>query len=155
LPGQVRKKVFLVEDDPVFRVGMVKVINQERDLEVCGQAEDAESAYGEIIRLEPDIVLVDISLPGKSGLALIKELRKVHRQVKLLAVSIQDEALYANQVMRAGGDGYIMKQEGPREVVDAVRDVLAGHIYLSEQVMAKQEILCKGNQGIGCRPAAG
>jgi DNA-binding NarL/FixJ family response regulator len=150
----VRKKVFLVEDDPVFRVGMVKLINREPDLEVCGQAGEAESAYDEIFHQEPDIVLVDISLPGKSGLDLIKELRKVNRQIKLLAVSMQDEALYANQALRAGGDGYVMKQEGPREVIDAVRDVLAGHIYLSERVMARQETPGKDDQGIGCLPPA-
>jgi len=135
---QARKKVFIVEDHPVFREGLVQMINQEPDLEVCGKAGDAEGAYQEIIRLKPDLVLVDISLPGKNGLVLIKELRKVNRQVKLLVVSMHDEALYADRVLRAGGDGYIMKQEDPEEVVEAIRDVLAGHIYVSEEVLASK-----------------
>jgi DNA-binding NarL/FixJ family response regulator len=134
--GPVRKKVFIVEDHPVFREGLVQVISREHDLQVCGQAGDAEGAFEEIKRLKPDLALVDISLPGKNGLALIKEIREVNRRVKLLVISMHDEALYANRVLRAGGDGYIMKQEDPEEVVDAIRDVLAGHIYVSEEVLA-------------------
>jgi DNA-binding NarL/FixJ family response regulator len=136
--SQARKRVFIVEDHPVFREGLVQVINRERDLEICGQAGDAEGALKAIIRQQPDLVLVDISLPGKNGLVLIKELRKVNQRIKLLVVSMHDEALYANRVLRAGGDGYIMKQEDPEEVVDAIRDVLAGHIYVSEEVLAKK-----------------
>jgi DNA-binding NarL/FixJ family response regulator len=136
---QTLKRVFIVEDHPVFREGLVQVINREHDLEVCGHAGSAEAAFKEITRLRPDIVLVDISLPGKNGLTLIKELRAFNRQIKLLVVSMHDEALYANRVLRAGGDGYIMKQEDPEEVVDAIRDVLAGHIYVSEEVLMGNE----------------
>lgn len=150
---QVRKKVFIVEDHPVFREGLVQVVNRESDLEVCGQAGSAEAAFKEIIREQPDLVLVDISLPGKNGLALIKELRKVNQRVKLLVVSMHDEALYANRVLRAGGDGYIMKQEDPEEVVDAIRDVLAGHIYVSEEVLAsKAHPPKKSQESVAARP---
>ncbi|MBK5292604.1 MAG: response regulator transcription factor, partial [Acidobacteriia bacterium] len=79
--------------------------------------------------------LVDITLPGRSGLELIKKLRAENRQIKLLVVSMHDEALYADRVLRAGGDGYIMKQEDPEEIIHAIRDVLAGHIYVSEEVL--------------------
>ena len=130
------KKVFIVEDHPVFREGLVQIINSEGDLTVCGQAEDAEEALKAIPGLKPDLVLVDISLPGKSGLELIKDLRARNGGVKLLVLSMHDEALYADRVLRAGGDGYIMKQEDPEEVVHAIRDVLGGHIYVSEEVMA-------------------
>ena len=87
-------------------------------------------------RLKPHLVVVDISLPGMSGLELIKELRARNGGVKLLVVSMHDEALYADRVLRAGGDGYIMKQEDPEEIVHAIRDVLDGHIYVSEEVLA-------------------
>jgi DNA-binding NarL/FixJ family response regulator len=130
-----RRKVFIVEDHPVFREGLVQVINSEEDLTVCGEAEDAEQALEAIPGLKPDLVLVDISLPGKSGLELIRELRDRNGGVKLLVLSMHDEALYANRVLRAGGDGYIMKQEDPDEVVHAIRDVLGGHIYVSEEIM--------------------
>jgi DNA-binding NarL/FixJ family response regulator len=130
------RKIFIVEDHPVFREGLVQIINGESDLAVCGEAEDAESALKAIPSLKPDLVLVDISLPGKSGLELIKDLRARNGGVKLLVLSMHDEALYADRVLRAGGDGYIMKQEDPEEVIHAIRDVLGGHIYVSEEVMA-------------------
>lgn len=143
------KKVFIVEDHPVFREGLVQIINDESDLTVCGQAEDAEQAIEAIPGLKPDLVLVDITLPGKSGLELIKELRAQNGSVKLLVLSMHDEALYADRVLRAGGDGYIMKQEDPEEVVHAIRDVLGGHIYVSEQVLAKRT---KGAPNRGSEP---
>jgi DNA-binding NarL/FixJ family response regulator len=130
------RKVFIVEDHPVFREGLVQVINSEDDLTVCGEAADAEQALEAIPSLKPDLVLVDISLPGKSGLELIKDLRARNGRVKLLVLSMHDEALYADRVLRAGGDGYIMKQEDPEEVVHAIRDVLGGRIYVSEQILA-------------------
>lgn len=130
------KKVFIVEDHPVFREGLAQIINSEGDMIVCGEAEDAEQALEAIARLKPDLVLVDITLPGKSGLELIKDLRARNGGVKLLVLSMHDEALYADRVLRAGGDGYIMKEEDPEEVVHAIRDLLGGHIYVSEQVVA-------------------
>ena len=130
------RKIFIVEDHPVFREGLVQIIGGEKDLIVCGEAGDADRALQAIPRLKPDLVLVDITLPGKSGLELIKELRARNDKVKVLVVSMHDEALYADRVLRAGGDGYIMKQEDPEEIVHAMRDVLGGHIYVSEEVLA-------------------
>ncbi|MGA2660148.1 MAG: response regulator transcription factor [Verrucomicrobiota bacterium] len=131
-----RKNVFIVEDHPVFREGLVQILGMEPGLRVCGEAGDAEAALRDIPGLKPDLVLVDITLPGKSGLDLIKELRAADRGIKILVVSMHDEALYADRVLRAGGDGYIMKQEDPEEIVLAIHDVLAGRIYVSEAVMA-------------------
>jgi DNA-binding NarL/FixJ family response regulator len=143
------KMIFIVEDHPAFREGLVQILSQEEDLAVCGQAGNAAQALRSIIRLKPDLVLVDITLPGKSGLELIKELRAVDRKVKLLVISMHDEALYADRVLRAGGDGYIMKQEDPEEIIHAIRDVLGGRIYVSEQVLARRSRVSPK-----CRPGA-
>lgn len=130
--------IFIVEDHPVFREGLRQVVSREADLKVCGEAGDYDEALQGIIRRQPDLALVDISLPGKSGLDLIRKLRSLSSKVKLLIVSMHDEALYADRVLRAGGDGYIMKQEDPEEIVHAIRDVLEGHIYVSEEVVASR-----------------
>lgn len=131
------RKIFLVEDHPVFRDGLAKLINSEPDLAVCGEAGDARVGIKGIRKLQPDLAVVDLGLPGKSGLELIKEIRAAKSKVKLLVVSMFDEALYAQRVLRAGGDGYIMKQEDPQEIIAAIRDVLEGHIYVSEDVFAR------------------
>ena len=132
------RRVFIVEDHPVFREGLVRMLSAEKDLEVCGEAGDYDQGLKNVQRFRPDIVLVDLELPGKSGLDLIKKIRALKLPVKLLVVSMYDEALYADRVLRAGGDGYIMKEESPEEIIHAIRDVLEGHIYVSEEVMASQ-----------------
>lgn len=129
-------QIFIIEDHPVFCEGLAQMVGSEKDLNVCGTAGTADKALKEIARLKPDLVLVDLGLPGKSGLEFIKEIRVVNRKIKLLVVSMHDEAVYADRVLRAGGDGYIMKQENPEEIVHAIRDVLLGRIYVSEEVMA-------------------
>jgi DNA-binding NarL/FixJ family response regulator len=131
-----KRRIFLVEDHPIFRDGLSKLLNAEEDLTVCGEAGDAKQGLKSIIKHKPDLVVVDIGLPGKSGLELIKEVRALKLPIKLLAVSMFDEAVYAQRVLRAGGDGYVMKQEDPEVIVLAIRDVLAGHIYVSEDVFA-------------------
>lgn len=143
MPKLVKKKtevqknrIFLVEDHPVFRDGLSKLLNAEDNLTVIGEAGDAKQGLKLIIKHKPDLVVVDIGLPGKSGLELIKEIRALKLATKLLAVSMFDEAVYAQRVLRAGGDGYVMKQEDPEVIVLAIRDVLAGHIYVSEDVFA-------------------
>lgn len=138
--GKIQKpgfpwKIFIVEDHPAFREGLVQIISGEKDLCVCGQAGDVARAVRAIARLKPDLVLVDITLPGKSGLELIKALRARNTNIRILVVSMHQEALYVDRVLRAGGDGYIMKQEDPAEIIHAMRDVLAGRIYVSEEVM--------------------
>lgn len=137
--AESKSRIFVVEDHPVFAEGLVRLLNAEEDMTVCGAAGDAESAIKQIKKLKPNLALVDLGLPGKSGMELIKEVRALKLPVKLLVVSMYDEALYAQRVLRAGGDGYIMKQEDPQEIVDAIRDVLDGRIYVSEEVMAAEK----------------
>jgi DNA-binding NarL/FixJ family response regulator len=136
--SNVKTRVFIVEDHPVFRDGLVQLLKAEKDLEVCGWAGDFETALESIGQLNPDIALVDLELPGKSGLDLIKKIHSLKLPIKLLVVSMYDEALYADRVLRAGGHGYIMKEEGTDEIIIAIRDVLDGHIYVSEEVMASK-----------------
>ncbi|MEZ5384489.1 MAG: response regulator transcription factor [Prosthecobacter sp.] len=129
-----QKNILIVDDHPVFRTGLMGLIGMEPDLRVCGEARDAAEALDCVSRLQPDLVLLDMSLPGKSGLELLKDLRAAHPRVAVLIVSMHDETLYAERVIRAGGRGYIMKQEGPEKMVQAVRRVLAGGISVSERI---------------------
>ena len=152
-PARVPRTAFIVDDHPIFREGLTQVINAEKDLRICGTAGTAAEAIKKIRGLKPDLVLVDISLPDRSGLELIKQLRADHPNVKLLVVSMHDEALYANRVLEMGGDGYIMKQEDPAEIVHAMRDVLDGHIYVSEQVLdGRPKMRSSRRQGQPARP---
>jgi DNA-binding NarL/FixJ family response regulator len=147
------KKIFLVEDHPTFREGLAQILEKERDLSICGWADTAAKALTGITRLKPDLALVDITLPGRSGLELIKEIRKTGLDVKLLVLSMHDQALYANRVLLAGGDGYIMKQEDPSEIVHAIRDVLSGHIYVSEDIFASSSKAAKTGATTAARRA--
>jgi DNA-binding NarL/FixJ family response regulator len=144
--GVPKTSVFLVEDHPVFRDGLSKLLNAEDDLQVIGEAGDAAEGLKSIVKHKPDLVVVDIGLPGKSGLELIKEVRDLKLATKMLAVSMFDEAIYAQRVLRAGGDGYVMKQEDPEVIILAIRDVLAGHIYVSEDVFAKDALKPKSKK---------
>jgi DNA-binding NarL/FixJ family response regulator len=140
-------RIFMVEDHPTFREGLAQILNGEKEFTVCGHAATVAQALPRIERLKPDLILVDISLPGKSGLELIKMLRMTDRTVKILVLSMHDEALYVARVLRAGGNGYIMKQESPEEIIYAIRDVLAGHIYVSEEVLAANRKLSSQKAG--------
>jgi DNA-binding NarL/FixJ family response regulator len=129
------KRIFIVEDHPAFTVGLVQILNCAGDLTVCGMTGAVDPALTAIARTKPDMILADISLPGKSGLELIKKLRSADRSAKLLVISVLDEAPFAARVLRSGGDGYILKQDDPDEILCAIHDVLEGRIYVSEEVM--------------------
>jgi DNA-binding NarL/FixJ family response regulator len=130
-------RIFIVDDHPVFRDGLAGVIRQAAGLTVCGEADNAQAALAAIERLKPELVLLDLSLPGRGGLELIKDLRAVRPESAVLVISMHDEALYAERVLRAGGQGYIMKQEGPEKMLEAIRLVLAGQIYLSSKMSSR------------------
>ncbi|MBI5444533.1 MAG: response regulator transcription factor [Deltaproteobacteria bacterium] len=127
-----RRRVYIVEDHPVFRLGLKELINQEQDLEVCGEAGEIAGALADIGKLRPDLVIVDLCLRGRSGLELIREIRARLDGVRVLVLSMYDEALYGERALLAGARGYIMKQEASECIVQAVRRVLEGKIFLSE-----------------------
>jgi DNA-binding NarL/FixJ family response regulator len=132
-----QKKVLVVDDHPVFRAGLIGLVNREPDLTVCGEADDAAQAFAAIERLQPDLVLMDMGLPDKSGLELLKDVRSAFPEQKVLIISMHDEALYAERVLRAGGRGYIMKQQGPDKMVESIRKVLQGGISVSDRISAQ------------------
>lgn len=128
-----KHRIFLVDDHPITREGLARLINHEPDMEVCGQANTAAKAVTEIETAKPDLVVVDVSLTtGASGLELIKDLLVRHPRLRMLALSTHDEALYAERALRAGAKGYVMKQEPTEKVMTAIRQVLDGRIYLSD-----------------------
>lgn len=131
------KTIFIVDDHPIMRQGLAVLINHEKDLVVCGEAEDSARARDGILALEPDLALIDISLPGKNGLELIKDLRAMGSEAAILVHSMHDESLYVERVLRAGAQGYITKDEGGSKLMEAIRKVLAGEIYVSPQMSGK------------------
>lgn len=132
----MRKRILIVDDHPMMRQGLAQLISAEPDLAVCGEAEDASRALDAVSALKPDLVLADISLPGKNGIELIKDFQALRPGLPVLVISMHDESLYAERVLRAGGRGYIMKQEGGKKLMQAMRQVLEGKIYVSEKISA-------------------
>ena len=132
-----KKTVFIVDDHPLLRQGLALLINRERDLAVCGEAEEAQTAMREITLKKPDILIADISLNGPDGLDLLKNLRMLYPSLPVLILSMHDESIYAERALRARANGYIMKQEATEKVLVAVRRILSGDIYLSDRMANK------------------
>lgn len=132
-----KKKVLLVDDHPMMRGGLAQVINQQKDLMVCCEASDAREAMQRIASSKTDLAVVDISLEGKSGLELIKDIHALHPEVGILVMSMHDESLYAERALRAGARGYVMKKAGGEAVLQAIRQVLSGKLYVSERMSAQ------------------
>ena len=133
-PSAPKCKVFLVDDHPIVRQGLALFIEREPDLMVCGEAEDATSALQAIRDATPDFVILDISLNGPDGLELLKTLRVGHPNLPVLILSMHDESVYAERSLRAGANGYIMKQEAADKVITAIRQILGGDVYLSDRL---------------------
>jgi DNA-binding NarL/FixJ family response regulator len=128
-------RVFIVDDHPLVREGLANLINQQTDLNVCGEAEDSSSALSGIQTTEAEIVLVDISLKNESGLELVKTLTNQFPDVAVIVLSMHDEALYAERALHAGARGYVMKRETTKNVLTAIRRVIGGDIYVSDRVV--------------------
>ena len=129
--------VMLVDDHPIVRQGMAVLINQEPDLSVSSEAFNAAEALEKLNAGLPDAVVIDVSLQGTSGIDLTKSIRDRYPKLPILILSMHDEALYAERALRAGARGYVMKQEAAETVIQAIRTVLAGNIYLSNKLSAK------------------
>jgi DNA-binding NarL/FixJ family response regulator len=127
-------RVLLVDDHPIIRQGLGLLIDRETDLSVCGEADGAHSAFHAIETLRPDIVVLDISLSGPDGLDVLKEIRMKTASLPVLILSMHDETIYAERAMRAGANGYIMKQEATEKVLVAIRRILQGEVYLSDRL---------------------
>jgi DNA-binding NarL/FixJ family response regulator len=141
-----KTRVLVVDDHPMTRAGLIHVINHQPDLIVCGEAESAAQALDILDSSRPDLLLIDITLPGKSGLELIKDVKAMHPELLMLVVSMHDESLYADRVLRAGARGYITKHEGGEKLMEAIRHVLSGKIYVSESMSAHILEIFSGGQ---------
>ena len=130
-------RVFLVDDQPILRRGFQLLLGMEPYLMVCGEADNGPAALQKILSLKPDVVIVDLSLKGSSGLELIKQLRAQALKVKLLVFTMRGEGIYAERARRAGADGYITKEEGTEKAIEAIRVLMQGKRYLSDGVAEK------------------
>lgn len=130
-------RVLLVDDHPLVRQALRETLSRERDLTVCGEAEDREGALAAVEATRPDLAIVDLGLRNSDGTQLIKDMHDRYPQVLTLVLSVRDEALCAERAIRAGANGYISKQEASTKIIEAVRKVLAGEIYWSERVAAQ------------------
>lgn len=133
----MKTRIFIVDDHALIRRGLATLIGGEADMEVCGQAEDAASGLQEIIKLQPDLVIVDISLKGNSGLELIKNIKAFSPKIQILVLSMHHESIYALRVLKAGARAYVMKQDVINKVVEAIRRIRNGHLYVSDNVASQ------------------
>jgi DNA-binding NarL/FixJ family response regulator len=139
VPSEQRNKsrmILIVDDHPIVRQGLIQLIEQECDLQVCGEASDVREARAALGRMKPDVVILDLSLRDSDGLELIKDIRSKHGQLPILVLSMHDESIYAERLLSSGANGYIMKQAAGEQLIVALRRVLAGGVYVSERIGA-------------------
>jgi DNA-binding NarL/FixJ family response regulator len=132
-----KTKILLVDDHPLVREWLTNLINQQPDMVVCGEAENASHALSVIERAQPNLVVVDLSLQGGSGIDLIKDLKELHPGLLVLVLSMHDESLYAERALRAGARGYVMKREVTKNILLAIRQVLTGQLHMSNRMAAR------------------
>jgi DNA-binding NarL/FixJ family response regulator len=132
-----KTQVLIVDDHPVVRDGLTTIINHERDLNVCGEADDAHEALKAVTELKPDVVVVDISLKNSDGIELTKSIKAVHPKLSVIVLSVHDESVYAERALLAGAKAYLMKDAVSENIVKAIRTVLSGEIYVSNTISKK------------------
>lgn len=135
-PIKTKQRVLIVDDHPLLREGVARLINDQPDLVVCGEAEDPAKALAVAETSKPDLAVVDISLKDQSGLELIKDFKVRFPDLLILALSVHDESIYAERALRAGARGYVMKREASEKVLEAIRSVLNGDVYISNRIAA-------------------
>jgi DNA-binding NarL/FixJ family response regulator len=132
-----KKKIFIVDDHPIVREGLTAIINHEKDFEMCGEADEAREAFKAISGLKPDVVIVDITLKNSDGIELTKNLKARYPTLPVIVLSIHEESTYAERVLRAGAQGYLMKEVVSQNIVGAIHTVLSGEIYVSNTMGKK------------------
>ncbi len=148
-----KKKILIVDDHPIFRKGLAQLISDEKDMTVCGEAEDVFSATRLISSRAPDMIIADITLKDTSGLELLKYLNDHNEEIPVLVLSMHDENIYAERALRSGARGYVMKQEMTGNVVNAIRQLLGGGIYVSRNINEKLlNRICSGTSEISGMP---
>jgi DNA-binding NarL/FixJ family response regulator len=141
-----KNKILIVDDHPLVREWLANLINEQPDLHVCGEAANAPQAFESISANRPAIVIVDLALEGGSGIELIKNIRAAHPNVATIVLSMHDESLYAERALRAGARGYIMKREATKKILQGIRSVLAGKLFISDKISgAMAEKFVEGN----------
>jgi len=132
-----KRKILVVDDHPFMRAGLSQLIDRQPDLCVCGEAGDPATALQQMAKFPVDLVLSDMTMPGRSGIEFIKDILALYPKLAILVVSMHDEMIYAERVLRAGGRGYIMKEAGGENLLAAIRQVLSGEVYVSQKLSAK------------------
>jgi DNA-binding NarL/FixJ family response regulator len=132
-----KKRIFIVDDHPIVRDGLITIIHHEKDFEVCGEADEALEAFKAISELKPDVVVVDISLKNSDGIELTKSIKARYPRLPVIVLSIHDESVYAERALRAGAQAYLMKEVVSENIVTAIRTVLSGEIYVSNTMGKK------------------
>lgn len=135
--GAERRRILLVDDHPFMRAGLAQLIDRQPDLTIVGEAGNPAEAFRELAKNRPDLVLTDLTMPGRSGLEFIKDLRAADETLPILIVSMHDEVVYAERALRAGARGYIMKEAGGEILLAAIRQVLQGTVYVSPAMSAR------------------
>jgi DNA-binding NarL/FixJ family response regulator len=135
-PAVTRKKLLIVDDHPLVRERVAELINQEPDLIVAGEAGDANEALAAAKTLAPDMAIVDITLKDTYGIELVKQLKELYPKLPILVLSMHEESMYGERALRAGAKGYLTKQEASKKIIDAIRRILTGGIYISEALSA-------------------
>lgn len=141
-----KKRILLVDDHPIMRHGLAQLVRSESDLDVCGEAGSAAEGLKAVEKLKPDLVVADLTLPDKHGLEFIKDLQAMHPGTLVLVLSMHDESLYAERVLRAGARGYVMKETAADTLIHAARRVLDGGIYLSDRMAGQMLELMAGQR---------
>lgn len=128
------KRILVVDDHPLLKVGLARLIEGEQGLEICGMASEVHEAMAQVESCKPDLVVTDLTLPGRSGLEMIKDLSAIHPELPVIVFSMHDEMVYAERVLRAGGRGYVTKDSAPERLLEAIRTVLEGGVYASKSL---------------------
>jgi len=151
--GGKKIRIYIIEDHPIFRHGLIQLLNAEAGIDVCGESDNHLSGLRGVRDQKPDFVVVDISLKDSSGIELIKDIRDYFPKMPILALSMHDENIYAERVLRAGARGYLMKQEAPEIIIRAIRQIMEGKVFVSDQMAAKMlSVFAEGRTNIKGSP---